>query len=298
MQLNRTFLFAPGNHERRAEKVFKCGADAAILDLEDAVASSEKIGARAIIANKLSERVASGPSATRAYVRVNALDTSLTFEDIEAVVVRGLDGIVLPKVERAADVQMVDWMITSLEAKRGLTAGSIDLMPLLETARGLCAARDIANSGVARVARLSFGAGDYTRDLGMEWSIREDELLPARSEIVLASRAANLAPPIDTVFIHINDSEGFRASVETIRDLGFQGKLCIHPNQIDPTHAAFTPDPDTEAWARKIVTAFDTAEAEGLASIQVDGYFVDYPIVEKAQRILRLADAARGIAGQ
>lgn len=298
MQLNRTFLFAPANHQRRSEKVFTVGADAAILDLEDAVAHAEKAAARTSAADALSRRAilasdTTAPHRTRAYVRVNALDTGLTFDDLDAVIVAGLDGLVLPKVNRPADVQMVDWVITSLEARRGLTPGAIDLMPLIETADGLGAVRDIAKSDVNRMRRLSFGAGDYTRDLGMEWSRAEGELLPARSEMVLATRMGGLEPPVDTVFIHINDAEGFAASATCSRDLGFQGRLCIHPDQVAATHAVFTPDAETAAWATRIIAAFDEAERAGLASIQVDGYFVDYPIVEKARRIVRLADAAR-----
>ncbi|MEO1694041.1 MAG: CoA ester lyase [Pseudomonadota bacterium] len=298
MQLNRTFLFAPANHERRSEKVFTVGADAAILDLEDAVANAEKAAARTSAADALRHRATLGSGTavsprTRAYVRVNALDTGLTFDDLDAVIVAGLDGIVLPKVNRPADAQMVDWVMTSLEARRGLTPGMIDLMPLIETAAGLGAVRDIANCGVGRMKRLSFGAGDYTRDLGMEWSRAEGELLPARSEMVLAARMAGLEPPIDTVFIHINDADGFAASATCSRDLGFQGRLCIHPDQVAATHTVFTPDVETAAWAARIIEAFDEAERAGLASIQVDGYFVDYPIVEKARRIVQLADAAR-----
>lgn len=291
MQLNRTFLFAPGNHRRKLAKVFDVGADAVILDLEDAVAIAEKVAARETV------RAALGTKAhTRAYVRVNALDTSLTFEDLEAVVCADLDGIVLPKVERAADLQMVDWVVTSLEGKLGLALGEIDLMPIIETGRGIATVRDIAMSRVPRVKRLSFGAGDYTRDMGMTWSRAEGELLPARSEVVLASRIADLEPPIDTVFIHINDADGFESSTAHVRDLGFQGKLCIHPNQIAAAHAVLTPDREQVAHARAVIAAFDQAEAEGSASIQLDGYFIDYPIVEKARRIVALAEAAEKAA--
>jgi citrate lyase subunit beta/citryl-CoA lyase len=288
MQLNRTFLFVPGNHPRKVEKVFEAGADSVILDLEDAVAIAEKAATRQPVAEALKR-----PRNCRAYVRVNALDTGLTFADLEVVVTEGLDGIVLPMVERAADVLMVDWVITSLEAKHGLEAGKIDLMPIIETGKGLANVREIAAAGVKRMKRLSFGAGDYTRDLGMEWSKAETELLPARSEIVVASRAAELEPPIDTVYIHIRDDIGFRTSAAQIRDLGFQGKLCIHPGQIRLAHSVFTPTDEDTAWARRLIAAFDEAEAAGSASIQVDGYFVDYPIVVKARRIVALSEAAK-----
>ena len=285
MQPNRTFLFAPGNHPRKVEKVFDAGADAVILDLEDAVAISEKPATRQVVVDALQK-----PRRCRGYVRVNALDTEFCFEDVEAVVAPKVDGIILPKVERAADLQMVDWMITSLERKRGLPEGGIDLLPILETGKGIANARDIAAAG-GRLKRLSFGAGDYTRDMGMEWTFEEGELAPAQAEVVLASRINDLEPPVDTVFIHIKEDEHFKKSAARARIMGFQGKLCIHPAQVPLANAAFTPTAEEAEWARGIIKAFAEAEAAGSASIQVDGYFVDYPIVVKAQRIVALAEA-------
>ena len=288
MQPNRTWLFAPGNHARKVEKVFATGTDVAILDLEDAVAVVEKEATRAVVAEALQR-----PRSCRAYVRVNALDTGFTFGDLEEVIWPGLDGIVLPKVERAADIQMVDWVIGSLEHKHGLVPGAIDLMPIIETGRGIAGAREICGAG-GRLKRVSFGAGDYTRDMGMEWTMIEHEIDAARAEVVLASRINDLEAPIDTVFIHIREHDAFRASCARVRQSGFQGKLCIHPDQVAQANATFTPTEDEVTWARKIITAFRAAEATGSASIQVDGYFVDYPIVEKAERMVALAEAVQG----
>ncbi len=285
MQPNRTYLFAPGNHPRKVGKVFDAGADAVILDLEDAVAISEKVATRAVVVEALQ-----APRKCRGYVRVNALDTEFTFGDIDAVVAPGVDGIVLPKVDRPADLQMVDWMITSLERQRGLAAGGIDLMPIIETGQGIANARDIGAAG-GRLKRMSFGAGDYTRDMGMEWTMQEGELAHARAEVVLASRINELEPPIDTVFIHIRDNEHFGNSADLGRQMGFQGKLCIHPDQVPIANAAFTPSAEEVAWSRNVIAAFAAAEAAGSASIQVDGYFVDYPIVVKAKRVVALAEA-------
>ncbi|MFY0611204.1 MAG: CoA ester lyase [Hyphomicrobiaceae bacterium] len=291
MQPNRTFLFAPGNHPRKVEKVFDAGADAVILDLEDAVAISEKPATRAVVVEALQK-----PRKCRGYVRVNALDTEFCFEDIEAVVANGVDGIILPKVERAADLQMVDWMMTGLEKRRGLPAGGIDLLPIIETGKGIADVRTIAGAGIARMKRLSFGAGDYTRDMGMEWTLGETELALYQAEVVLASRINDLEPPVDTVFIHIREEEAFAQSCQRVKNMGFQGKLCIHPVQIAAANAAFTPTPEETAFARKVITEFAKAEAAGSASIQIDGYFVDYPIVVKAERIVALADAVEKAA--
>ena len=163
-------------------------------------------------------------------------------------------------------------------------------MPIVETGRGMAALRDIVRSG-ARVRRLSFGAGDYTLDVGMRWTLEERELDHARTTIVVASRAAGLEPPVDTVFIHLGRPEPFRRSTELARDLGFQGKLCIHPEQVGPVNEVFTPTGEEIARSERYVAAFEEAEASGSASIQVDGYFIDYPIVEKARR----TPADRGI---
>jgi citrate lyase subunit beta/citryl-CoA lyase len=284
MQPNRTFLFAPGNHPRKVEKVFDAGADAVILDLEDAVAISEKAATRAVVVEALQR-----PRKCRGYVRVNALDTAFCFGDVEAVVARGVDGIILPKVERAADLEKVDWLMTGLEEKAGLPAGGIDLIPILETGKGIANAREICSAG-GRLKRVAFGAGDYTRDMGMEWTVEEAELAPAQAEVVLASRINGLEPPLDTVYIHIKDDDGFTASARRARQFGFQGKMCIHPVQVPLANGVFTPTVEEAEFSRKVIAAFAEAEAAGSASIQLDGYFIDYPIVEKARRVVALAD--------
>ncbi len=277
-------LFAPGNHPRKVEKVFGVGADAVILDLEDAVAIDEKVAARQAVREALKK-----PRPCKGYVRVNALDTPFCYGDLLAMVGRWLDGVVLPKAESAAHVLTVDWLLTQLERERDLPAGGIDLIPIIETGRGVAAVKEIAGSG-PRVKRLAFGAADYTRDIGMRWTLEEGELAPTRAAIVLASRVAGIESPIDTPFLHVGKHrDSLHRTTELARDIGFQGKLCIHPEQIDPVNQVFTPTEKEIAGARKIVEAFAAAEASGSASIQVDGQFVDYPIVEKAKRTLEMA---------
>ena len=281
----RTWLFAPGNHPRKVEKVFSTGADAVILDLEDAVAIAEKAATRAVVVKAMQ-----APRSCLGYVRINALDTSFAFQDLMEVVRKGVDGIVLPKVEHASDLQTVEFIISNLERERDLPAGGIDLLPIIETGLGLDNIDAIARSGT-RVKRLSFGAGDFTRDMGLKWSGTEEELAYARSRFVLASRVAGLEQPVDTVFIDLADDENMAGSAETAVQFGFQGKLCIHPKQVPVVNAAFTPTKEEVTQARAIIEGFDAAEADGSASIQVNGYFVDYPIVEKAQRVVALAEA-------
>ena len=213
----RTFLFAPGNHARRRVKVFEVGADAVILDLEDAVPVAEKVETRGAVTDALKR-----PRTCPGYVRVNGYGTEFCYGDITAVAGPWLDGIVLPMVETPAQLQSVDWLLAQLERDRGMAPGAIDLMPIIETGRGVDAVTEIAGAGT-RTRRLSFGAADYTLDVGMRWSVDEGELAHARAAIVLASRVAGIEPPVDTVFVHIRDDENLRRSAATARDLGFQG---------------------------------------------------------------------------
>lgn len=280
MPVYRSFLFAPGNHPRRVEKCLTLSTDAVILDLEDAVAQNEKESTRSVVVQALSQ-----PRRCQAYVRVNALSTPWSYGDIEAVVVPGLDGIVLPKVESAADLLTAEWMISALERARGLTPGAIDLMPIIETAKGYVALESIVRSGT-RVKRVAFGAGDFTLDAGIRWTADETELASYRSQIVVHSRAAGLEPPIDTVWVDLRNMTGFERCVQHVKGLGFQGKMCIHPDQIPVVNQAFRPSPEELTRAQKMVSAFEEAVKQGLASIQLEGQFIDYPIAYAAQRVL------------
>ena len=292
MSLFRSLLFAPGNHPRKVEKSLGLDADVVILDLEDAVAIAEKEATREVVVDALANR----PHRARGYVRVNAVDTPYCWGDLRAVVRPGVDGIVLPKLESASDLRTVDWVVSQLEREHGMAAGVFDILPIIETGRGVASVASICEAGT-RVRRLSFGAGDYTLDMGLRWTDGERELDQARSAIALASRAAGLEPPIDTVFIHIGKVDSLRRSAELAQDFGFQGKLCIHPEQVAPVNEAFSPSGEEVAQARRYLDAFREAEAKGSASIQVDGYFIDYPIVDKAQRVIDRAEAIERAAG-
>lgn len=284
MTVFRSFLFAPGNHPRRVEKALGLDADATILDLEDACPVAEKVATRhVVVAAYQGRRQGLG------YVRVNAMSTQWGYGDMEAVVRQGVDGIILPKLETMDEIRAADWLITNLERDRGLLPGSIDIIPIIETARGFANIRQICAAGT-RVKRIAFGAGDFTLDMNMTWSRAESELLTYRSECVLASRAGGIEPPIDTVWVDIKDTEGFRASVETIKALGFQGKMCIYPDQVPVVNALLAPTAAEIDWSRRVVAAFTEAEKAGSASIQLEGRFIDYPIVYRAERVLAMAE--------
>jgi citrate lyase subunit beta/citryl-CoA lyase len=287
----RSFLFAPGNHARRVEKALTLDADAVILDLEDAVATAEKPATRETIAAAL-ER----PRRGLLYVRVNAVDTEFCYGDLVAIVRPGLNGVMLPKVESAAGLVTVDWLFAQLERDRGLPPGGIDLIPIIETARGLDRLGAILAAG-SRVRRVAFGAGDFTLDVNMAWNRDEAELAHARATIVTASRAAGIEAPLDTVWVDLPDREGLEASARTALGFGFQGKMCIHPDQIAIVNRVFTPSDTEIACAERVAAAFAKAEAEGSAAIQLDGKFIDYPIVYRAQRVLQRISAIRARDG-
>lgn len=284
MSVYRSFLFAPGNHPRRVEKALSLDADGTILDLEDACPIAEKVATRAVVVAAYQR-----PRTGLGYVRVNAMSTEWGYGDIVAVVQKGVNGIVLPKLETVDEIRAADWVVANLERERGLKPGSIDILPIIETGKGLSNVRAICAAGT-RVKRISFGAGDFTLDMNITWSRSEAELLPYRNECVLASRAGGIEPPIDTVWVDLKDTEGFKNSVAAIKALGFQGKLCIYPDQIPVVNEMLSPSPAEVAWSRKVVAAFAEAEKAGSASIQLEGKFIDYPIVYRAERIIAMAD--------
>ena len=280
---HRTFLFVPGSNARQVEKALGLHADAVILDLEDAVAISEKRATRGLIVQALQR-----PRRSKGYVRINAMDTEFCYGDLVTVIGPGLDGIVLPKIETAADLLAADWLITQLERERGLPARSIELMPIVETGRGIDNARELAQAG-SRVRRFAFGAGDFTTDMNVTWSGDERECEYARYRLATASRAAGIEAPIDSVYARLNEPEGLKRSATFARTIGFQGKMCIHPDQISVINDIFSPSDAEITFSQRVVAAFTAAEREGKAAIQLDGKLIDYPILYRAQRVLEAA---------
>jgi len=288
MPLNRTFLFAPGNHPRRVEKALGLEADAVILDLEDAVAVSDKPAARKPVAEALRR-----PRRGRGYVRVNAPSTPFCYRDLVETLHDKVDGVFLPKVESAADLHAVDWLMAALERDQGIAEGSIDLVPMVETAAGVARVDRIVQarnlrpySGPWRVKRVAFGAADFSFDAGLTPSLEEPELASARDRVVLASRAAGMEAPLDSPWFHLRDMDGFRRALERSRRGGFQGRLCVHPDQVPVANQAFTPSADEVARAERIDAAFREVEAKGGAAVEVDGQMVDYPVVYRARALL------------
>jgi citrate lyase subunit beta/citryl-CoA lyase len=273
-------LFVPATSTRKIEKAYASDADAVIVDLEDAVAVAEKPAARALLGG-----IVSVPRARPTWVRVNATSTSFCLRDLECTCAPGVTGIVLPKVESAEQVRAVDWAMTQFEVDRGLAPGTVALMGIVETSRGLVAVDAIAAAS-PRLSRLLFGAVDLAADMSIEIDDAAGATQQARFAIARASYAAGLAAPIDTAFTDIANLDELRASAGRAKALGFGGKTCIHPGQIATVNAVFAPTAAQLAWARKVVDAFAEAERQGLAALQLDGEMLDYPVVERARRLL------------
>jgi len=283
MFLSRTWMFVPGSQERRLQKVKDLPADVLIYDLEDAVAASEKEKARKMVRQALRE------NAERVnFVRINDPSTPYFLADLQEIAVEGLTGIVLPKAAKKEDVILVDRLLGQLEEGKNLPQGSIRIVPLIESALGLQHTYEIATAS-DRVIRLAFGSVDFTLDIGAKLTKGGMELLYARSQLVVASRAAGIEGPIDAVYIHIRDMEGLRQETTFAKQLGFQGKLVVHPDQIPIVNEIFTPTAEEVEEARGIVSAFAEAVAAGSGAIQWKGKMIDYPVAERAKRIVAQA---------
>lgn len=277
----RSILFTPGDDSRKIEKAFKAGADAVTLDLEDAVAYSRKEAARETVREILRQ-----PAPVPVFIRVNSTSTDYILDDLKAVAGLPAAGLMLAKTECAEDLRKVDWLLSLLETGQGLTRGSTPLIPFVETPGAIIRAAEIA--GGPRVRCLAFGGVDFSQELGLNYPAESDGLFLARSQLALASRAAGIEPPLDTVFPDIKNTGKLASEAGVARKLGFQGKLIIHPAQIEPVNSVFSPTPEELEYARKVIAAFEEAEAGGRAVIQVDGKMIEYPIVRRARLILSL----------
>jgi len=264
--MDRSYLFAPGHNARLLGKVFDAGADAVMLDLEDAVPPDAKHTARRHVAAALVEHAA--------WVRVNAARTPLCAADLDAVAERAY-GIRIPKVESPDDVL---WVAERAPGK--------PLICAIETARGVLAAQEIAS--VPGVRHLAMGGVDLQRDLNCAGG--NLQTLYVRSHLVVASAAAGIEPPIDSVYPRLGDDAGLREQAEFARSLGFFGKSAISPRQLPVLHDVFTPTEQELAWAEAVVDAF--AAAGGNACRLPDGEFIDLPVAARARRLLALTHAA------
>jgi citrate lyase subunit beta/citryl-CoA lyase len=291
----RSLLFVPGSDQRKLAKVGTFGSDAIVIDLEDAVADDQKLAAR----GTARAAVPTYGEGTVVVVRVNGVTTGALEDDVSAVVTPGLDAIMVPKVEDAETLAHLDAVVAAAERDAGLEVGKIRVIALIETPLGLVRCESILLGAPKRLHTAAFGGGDFTTELGVDLTPEATEVLYARSRLVVAVRAAGLANPIDGPWLALKDSAGLEADTLRSRGLGFQGRIAVYPPQVGIVQRAYSMlDEDVAAHQRRIVEAFEEAEGRGVASLRVDGTFVDYPIYRRArERILRY-DAWRANAGE
>lgn len=276
----RSMLYVPGTRHDRFAKAMAAGADAVIFDLEDSVESGQKEKARSLIA----EFLATPSTGPLRFVRLNGVHTSDGEADLEFFSGRtGFDGVLLPKVETVGLVELVA-RVFARHAPGGVVP---PLLLMIETPAAILRAGDIAAAD-APVAALLFGAEDFTAGLGVERTTDGEELLFARGQIALAAAAVR-ADAIDAVFTDLNDMEGLRRDCRRARGLGFRGKMAIHPKQIEIINESFTPSPLEVERARRVVEAYEAARGVGEAVTTLDGRMVEWPVVERARRVLALA---------
>ena len=284
-RFRRSRLYIPGNQAKLMLNAGIHQPDAIILDLEDSVAPSEKNSARIIVRNAL--RTLDFFGAER-MVRIN--QGNLGLKDLEAIVPHNVHLILVPKVENAKQLKAVDDKIQNIRKDCGRKE-PVYLMPILESAKGILNSFEIAKASKNNVA-IAIGLEDYTADIGVERTNQGRESLFARSQVVNAARSAGIQA-IDTVFSDVGDDVGLRLSVQEAKELGFDGKGCIHPRQIKPIHEEFAPSKTEIEKAKKIVLAFDIAEKKGLGVVSLGSKMIDPPVVKRALQTIDLAIATR-----
>jgi citrate lyase subunit beta/citryl-CoA lyase len=281
----RSMLYTPGNSLRLVTKAATLPMDAVILDLEDAVPLADKETARILGRDAMKLFKTQG---ILVFARVNSMASGFTEEDAAVIVTKDLDGLMLAKTESASDAKKLDMILGKAEKRSKLPAGRIKVVTLIESAKGVMNSYAIACSS-KRIVALAFGAGDYYRDLGKDvstLSYDETELLFARSQIVNVSRAVGLQA-IDTPYLGLlTDRERFVNEVKIASQLGFNGKQCIHPTQINPVNRAFSPSDGEVDYAGRLVEAFKSAEAKGLGAISFEGKMIDKMSYMQAKELL------------
>jgi citrate lyase beta subunit len=267
----RSLLFVPGNDERKLKKALATDADAVVVDLEDAVPASEKRAARSLVSDVLSETTTSSLVA----VRLNGVGTPFWEDDIRAVAALEIGALMLPKA------------LPQGVAELGVHGPPV--LAIIETAWGLKRAFETASN--PRVAALVLGAVDLGLELGFERRPDGQEVLLARSQLVLDSAAARIRAPFDQVFVHMGKDKAFEAECQLGRSLGFRGKGCIHPTQVEIVNRVFSPSVSEVAHAQRVVNAYEQAVQKGQGALSLDGEMIDLPVFERARRVLADAQA-------
>lgn len=283
-KLRRTMLFCPASEPKMFINTPVYKPDCIIFDLEDAVALSEKDSARDLLCEAINSIDYQG---IEIFVRVNPLYTPFGETDVREVVKAGVRNIRLPMCESKEDVKKLEELLEQIEKENNIELGSVKIQCAIETPKGVMNSYEIATSSL-RVVAISFGAEDFTRELGVDRTKEATELSFARYQVVLSAKAASV-DAIDTVWADIKDMEGFIKEAQNAKTIGFSGKSCIHPAQVKEVHRIFTPSKEEVEKSIQIIEAAKEAEEKGLGVIQVNGKMVDVPVIKKAERILSLA---------
>ncbi len=285
-QLRRSMLYVPGNMPSMLQNIPIFESDGVMIDLEDAVPLSEKDAARILVRKFLDSHTEHNKEIL---VRINALDTKWGEDDLRAVLPALPDGIRLPMADTPEVVETLDTMLTEFEEELSLPIGRFSILPSIETAEGVINCIKIAKSS-KRLIGLAFGAEDYTANLEIERTKGGEELFAARTRVVWACKAAGIQA-IDTIFADAGDMEGLRRETELVKTLGFSGKSLVNPRQIDVIHEVFAPKPDEVDYALQVIEAIQRAREMGTGVISLGGKMVDAPVVKRAVRTLKTAQA-------
>ncbi|MFQ5860660.1 MAG: HpcH/HpaI aldolase/citrate lyase family protein [Dehalococcoidia bacterium] len=286
MQPLRSLLFVPGNRPDMLGKARNLDADVLVPDLEDSVPATEKGRARETVREALPTLAQRGQLVV---VRVNPLVTGLTWEELATLVGPHLYGISVGKVESPWELQEYDRILTTLEGGAEVKLGQVKLIPWLESARAVVRASELASAS-PRVVAVAFGAEDFTNDMGIQRTDMGEEVSFPRALVAVAARATGVLA-LDTPYVNFRDAEGLQRDIQAALRLGYKGKFAIHPAQLEPINTLFGPSPEEVEYARRVVQAFEEAEAQGRAAIALDGKMIDIPVVKRARNLLTLAEA-------
>ena len=286
--LYRSLLFVPGNRERMLLRATSAGADAIVIDLEDAVPASEKRSARKLIKALMWPLAESGVSIL---VRVNNVHTGLTRADVMAVVRPGLAGVVHPKTDRPQDLRDLDVLLREAEMKNGVRPGDIATIPLIETP-GAVLACDAIVTATDRVVAVSIGGEDYTAALGVPRDPEGVALAYLRYVAVTVAAARGIFA-IDTPYTDVKDTKGLASETRLARAIGFKGKYAIHPDQIATVNELMAPSRAEIAYARRVVATAKDAASKRRGAASLDGRMIDAPVVARANQVLKLADRVK-----
>lgn len=282
MAVMRSIMYIPGNNPKFIDKIASIPADIITFDLEDAIPPSEKEATRVMIKENLHRGRDGG---AQVFVRINNWETNMTNDDLEAIVWPGLDGVTLAKTGCAADVQRLDWKLEELELRRGIPVGTVKISMLLETAKGVSNAEECCLASKRNVNAI-FGAVDYCRDMRVKLTSAAVEQQYARAKVAVACRAAGIVA-IDAPFVDFKDIPGFEKNVADGKQMGYEGRMIIHPGQVEPSNKLYAPDPADVQWAKDVVRVFEEEGlAKGKAAVSLNGKMVDTPVYLNAQDIL------------